>query len=93
MTTKTVHPYRRTYPQGISIEPKPKPQAGSWWAGSYQDRAGWYAAAHVAEARLKGAKKTYASDCDTGRFGDYWKKAKPDERRYVEDDFEQERVA
>jgi hypothetical protein len=76
-------------PETICLAPKAKPAANSWWACSYPTRAGWYQAALAASERLKGAKKVYASDCDTARFSDYWKKPKADERPYVEDEAEQ----
>jgi hypothetical protein len=76
-------------PETICLAPKAKPASSSWWACSYPTRAGWYQAAHDASERLKGAKKVYPSDCDTGRFGDYWKKPKTYERPYVADDVEQ----
>jgi len=75
-------------PETICLHPKPTPQANSWWAGSFPNRECWYQAAHDASERLKGAKKVYASDCDTGRFGDYWKKPRAEERPYVADDVE-----
>ena len=88
------HPYRRNYkPETICLPPKPKHAASSWWACSYPNRKGWYEAAREAAERLKGAKKVYPSDSDTSRFGDYWKRPRPDERRYVEDDVEREQVA
>lgn len=75
-------------PEPICLRPKPTSQANSWWACSYPNREDWYKAARDASERLKGAKKVYASDCDTARFGDYWKRDKPEERPYVAEDTE-----
>ena len=72
----------------ISIAPKPTPPAYSWWAGSYPTRESWYAVAQREAGRLHKSKPVTASIGDTGKFGDYWKKPQPTERRYVDEDRE-----
>ena len=62
----------------IALSPKPVPQKSSWWAGTYPNRACWYAASHMAASRLRGSQALTPGDCGTDKFGDYWKKPKPD---------------
>jgi hypothetical protein len=62
----------------------------SWWACSYPNQASWYAAAHNAEPRLKATTRPsgYLDSNNTGKFGDYWKKPRAEERPYVAEDVE-----